>query len=110
MLFISGGKFFLKNNIEESFLKMERKFFPETPTHIARKYIIKSQRGSLESEHKNLYSSKYIASATAATFSLVTTMLLGIRRNDKKNIFTLSLCAFARTHFPFMLLPESFVN
>lgn len=63
------------------------------------KYIIKSQRGSLESEHKNLYSSKYIASAT---FSLVTTILEGLRRNDKKNIFTLSLCAFANT-FSFIL-------
>jgi hypothetical protein len=67
--------------------------FPDT--HRAEeKYIIKSQRRSPESEHKNLYSSKYIASAT---FSLVTTMPMGVHRNDKKNIFTLSLCASANT-------------
>jgi hypothetical protein len=68
--------------------------FPDTPSR-EKIYIIKSQRRSPESEHKNLYSSKYIASAT---FSLVTTMPTGVRRNDKKNFFfTLSLCAFANT-------------
>lgn len=41
---------------------------PEMNIFLIQKYIIKSKASTLESEHKNLYSSKYIASAT---FSLV---------------------------------------